>query len=213
MMFLTEFHGSDATRLTAAADAVFAALVDVDRLPEWNARIHHVIESPAPASPVAEGTEWVVQMRASGGRWPSRSRALVVDPAAGRFEYETRTDDGNPSAALWSWHVTPAGAGCELTVTWAVYPRTWGRRLLGARIRRPALITEVRTSLAGLDAHIQPGKAGRVEITEVRVFSKHSFGVDSSIGRPIAESPRRHVGGRTGRSGLPASRGPACPRR
>ena len=91
MMFLTEFHGSDATRLTAAADAVFAALVDVDRLPEWNARIHHVIESPAPASPVAEGTEWVVQMRASGGRWPSRSRALVVDPAAGRFEYETHS--------------------------------------------------------------------------------------------------------------------------
>ena len=86
MMFLTEFHGSDATRLTAAADAVFAALVDVDRLPEWNARIHHVIESPAPASPVAEGTEWVVQMRASGGRWPSRSRALVVDPVAHRFQ-------------------------------------------------------------------------------------------------------------------------------
>ena len=114
MMFLREFHGSDATRLTAAADAVFAALVDVDRLPEWNARIHHVIESPAPASPVAEGTEWVVQMRASGGRWPSRSRALVVDQAAGRFEYETHTDDGNSSAALWSWHVTPVGAGRQL---------------------------------------------------------------------------------------------------
>ena len=125
MMFLTEFHGSDAARLTAAADAVFAALVDIDRLPEWNARVHHVIESPAPASPVAEGTEWVVQMRASGGRWPSRSRALVVDPVAHRFEYETRSDDGNPTSALWSWQVTPAGAGCELMVTWAVYPRTW----------------------------------------------------------------------------------------
>jgi len=33
MMFLTEFHGSDAARLTAAADTVFAALVDIDRLP------------------------------------------------------------------------------------------------------------------------------------------------------------------------------------
>ena len=64
-------------------------------------------------------------MRASGGRWPSRSRALVVDPVAGRFEYETHSDDGNPTAALWSWQVTPAGAGCEVTVTWAVYPRTW----------------------------------------------------------------------------------------
>jgi hypothetical protein len=107
MMFLTEFYGSDATRLTAAADTVFAALVDVDRLPEWNARIHHVIESPAPASPVAEGTEWVVQMRASGGRWPSRSRALVVDPAAGRFEYcpadhDAVTHAGHPAEEM-SW--------------------------------------------------------------------------------------------------------------
>lgn len=84
----------------------------------------------------------------------------MVDPFAHRFEYETHTDDGNPTSALWSWQVTPADAGCQLTVTWAVYPHTWGRQLLGARIRRPALITEVRTSLAGLDAHIQPSKAG-----------------------------------------------------
>ena len=118
------------------------------------------------------GTEWVVQMRASGGRWPSRSRALVVDPVAHRFEYETHSDDGNPTSALWSWHVTPAGAGCEVTVTWAVYPRTWGRRLLGARIRRPALIREVRTSLAGLDAHIQPGKTGALPAAHNAVASR-----------------------------------------
>ena len=36
--------------------------------------------------------------------------------------------------------------------------RTWGRRLLGARIRRPAPRSEVRTSLA--DTHIQPSKTG-----------------------------------------------------
>ena len=104
MMFLTEFHGSDAARLTAAADAVFAALVDIDRLPEWNARVHHVIESPAPASPVAEGAEWVVQMRASGGRWPSRSRALVADPVTRRFEY------------MPPGHVPAAQAGSEFVM-------------------------------------------------------------------------------------------------
>jgi hypothetical protein len=147
------FHGSDAARLTAAPDGVFAALVDVACLPEWNARVHHVIENPA--SPIVEGSEWVVQMRASGGRWPSRARALVVDPGAHRFEHESRSDDGNPSSALWSWQVTPVDGGSELTVTWAVYPRTWGRRLLGARIRRPALVHEVRASLAGLDAHLR----------------------------------------------------------
>ena len=130
MMFVTEFHGSDAARLTAAADAVFAALVDIDRLPEWNARIHHVIENPG--SPVAEGTEWVVQMRASGGRWPSRSRALVVDPVARRFEYETHTDDGNPTSALWSWQVIA---------------RRWRLRAHG--------------DLGGLPAHLGPAAARR----------------------------------------------------
>jgi hypothetical protein len=96
-------------------------------------------------------------MRASGGRWPGRSRALVVDPIARRFEYESRSGDGNPTSALWSWQVTPADAGCELTVTWAVYPRTWGRRLLGARIRRPALIAEVRIRVR----HVQPPRRTR----------------------------------------------------
>ena len=81
----------------------------------------------------------------------------------GRFEYETHSDDGNPTAALWSWHVTPVRHRLRgSTVTWAVYPRTWGgQELLGARIRRPALITEVRTSLAGLDAHLPPGQSRR----------------------------------------------------
>src|SRR3954447_13977300 len=146
MLLLEEFHGSDAVRLTATPDLVFAALVDVPRLPEWNARIHHVIE--APDHPTAEDSEWVVQMRASGGRWPSRSRALVVDPAAGRLEYESRSDDGNPTSGLRSWPVMSVESGSELTVAWAVYPRTWGRRLAGARIRRPALVREVRASLA-----------------------------------------------------------------
>jgi hypothetical protein len=80
---------------------------------------------------------------------------VVVDAAAGRLEYESRSDDGNPSYGLWSWHVTPIASGCELMVAWAIYPRTWGRRLVGARIRRPALVSEVRTSLAGLDAHLR----------------------------------------------------------
>ena len=89
--------------------------------------------SKTPASPVAEGTEWVVQMRASGGRWPSRSRALVVDRVARKLQYETHTDKGNPTSALWSWQVTPANASAtSSSVTWAVYPRTWGRRLLQA---------------------------------------------------------------------------------
>jgi hypothetical protein len=36
--------------------------------------------------------------------------------------------------------------------------------LLAARIRRPALITEVRSSLASLDAHLQQSKASALPV-------------------------------------------------
>ena len=56
-MFLTEFHGTETVQLTAPATGVFDLLVDVDRLPEWNAHVHHVIERPGPAarSPASSG--------------------------------------------------------------------------------------------------------------------------------------------------------------
>src|SRR4051812_17722456 len=80
----SEFHGSAAVLLDASPDEVFAALTDVERLAEWNAKVHHVVEG-APG-PLAEDSEWVIEMRAMGTRWPSRARATTVDAAAGRFE-------------------------------------------------------------------------------------------------------------------------------
>jgi uncharacterized protein YndB with AHSA1/START domain len=151
-MFVTEFHGTETVELSASASDVFDLLVNVDRLPEWNAHVHHVIERPE--CPLAAGVEWVVQMRAMGGRWPSRARALTVDQAALSFEHRSCSDDGNPSYALWSWRVNPSVHGSTLTVTWAVYPRSFWRKLLIARARRPVLAEEVRASLAGMDHYL-----------------------------------------------------------
>jgi hypothetical protein len=152
-MLVTEFHGTETVQLSAAAPDVFDLLVDVDRLPEWNAHVHHVIERPE--RPLAEGIEWVVQMRAMGGRWPSRARALSVDRAALRLEHRSCSDDGNPTYALWSWQVSPREHGSTLTVAWAVYPRSFWRKLLIARARRPVLADEVRASLAGMDDYLR----------------------------------------------------------
>jgi uncharacterized protein YndB with AHSA1/START domain len=157
-MFVTEFHGTETARLSAAAADVFDLLVDVDRLPDWNAHVHHVIERPE--RPLAEGVEWVIQMRAMGGRWPTRARALTVDRAALSFEHRSCSDDGNPSYALWSWQVSPSENGSTLTVTWAVYPRSFWRKLLIARARRPALAEEVRASLAGMDQYLRTANLG-----------------------------------------------------
>jgi uncharacterized protein YndB with AHSA1/START domain len=112
-MYLTEFHGTQTTHLAAPAHDVFDLLVDVQRLPEWNAHVHHVIERPD--RPLTTGVERVIQMRAMGTRWPSRSRALNVDRAALSFEHRSCSDDGNPSYALWSWQVKPIRAGSTLT--------------------------------------------------------------------------------------------------
>lgn len=158
-MFLTEFHGTETVLLTAEAADVFDLLVDIDRLPEWNSCIDHVID--APPGPLEEGTEWVVEMRAMGTRWPSRARALRVDRAAGAFEHRSVTDDGNPSYVLWSWQVTPAAEGATLSVTWAVHPRTFWRKLLLARVRRGFLAAEVRGSLAGVEAYLAGQRAAR----------------------------------------------------
>jgi hypothetical protein len=160
-MTIDEFHGSAQVDLAAPADEVFALLVDVARLPEWNAHVHHVLEDPG--RPLREGVEWVVQMRDMGAHWASRSRATAVDAATGRFEHTSRTDDDNPSYAIWSWQVTPTAAGCNLRVTWTGHPRSWWRRHLFAGIRSPRLEREVYASLAGLpdylSAHPHPASA------------------------------------------------------
>ena len=151
-MLVTEFHGSCSIDLAAPAHVVFDLLTDVARLPEWNAHVERVLEPPA--APLAEGVEWVILMHALGRRWPSRSRVSVLDPGALRFEHTSRSDDGNPSFALWSWQVTARPNGCELAVMWAGQPKTFWRRALLARVRAPALRREVQSSLAGIDAYL-----------------------------------------------------------
>jgi hypothetical protein len=155
-----EFHGSECVQLNASPERVFAVLTDVAGLPDWNAKVHHVIEQPEAS--LAEDAEWVVQMRAMGTKWPSRSHATVIDPDNWRFEHTSRTDDGNPSYGMWSWEIRPLATGSELKVTWAVYLRSFWRRTLLAPLRRPRLEAEVRASLAGLNDYLNSPKPSQV---------------------------------------------------
>lgn len=119
--------------LDAPADAVYATLTDLERLPEWNSIITAVIERPDHLEP---GAEWVVQIRAMGQRWASRSTVLEYQPTKRRFRYRSCTDDGNPSWSEWTWIVTPVGdAQCRLVVSWILNPQTFWRRALLVRIR------------------------------------------------------------------------------
>ena len=126
----TQQHTAD---LDARADAVFATLTDINRLPEWNDAITGVLERP---ERVELGAEWVVRMHALGQSWASRSKVLEHDPDARRFHYRSCTDDGNPWWAEWTWTVTGIDATrSRVTVSWVLHPKTFWRRVLLGRIR------------------------------------------------------------------------------
>jgi uncharacterized protein YndB with AHSA1/START domain len=145
---MDEFSGSATLHMDAPAEKVFAVITDFDRLPTWNSAIESVAERPTEAT---VGAEWVVVIHPRRlPRWRSRSRIETYDPVGFRFGYRTRTDDNNPSYADWAWGVVPDGTGSQVTVSWEAHPKTLGRKLLAARIRRRMLETETAASLEAL---------------------------------------------------------------
>ena len=158
-MLLNQFTGQASAVVDAPAREVFEALVDIDRLPEWNAAVEKVITPPD--RPMSVGAEWVVKVHPKGiPPWPSRATCTAYDAVGLRFAHRSRTDDGNPSFALWDWHVTPTADGrSRVEVTWAANPRTFWRRLILARIRRPGLQREVDASVQALSYHLAKDRA------------------------------------------------------
>ena len=146
--------GGPATSPSASAivaahpDAVFRTITDIAALPAWNARMTRVLEQPAVLEP---GAEWVVEFRALGQTWRSRSTVEELDADRRRFAYRSRTDDGNPSFGSWTWDVAEDPDGSRVTVAAELHPVTFWRRVLLGRIRARQLArTELPASLAAL---------------------------------------------------------------
>jgi hypothetical protein len=141
-------RGSVTQSIDVPAGDVFALVTDAARLPEWNGIITRVVEAPAALS---VGAEWVVELKAMGSSWKSRSRVLVLDLAARRFEYRSQTGDGNPSYGNWRWDVADHGESATVSVSWDLHPQTFWRRTLLGRIRHRQLRSEVRSSVQSLE--------------------------------------------------------------
>jgi len=154
-----EFHGTATTQIQAPVDRVFALVTDIDRLPEWNQAIQEVAVRP-PA--LERGAEWVVVMHPRGmPKWRSRSRVEEIERGI-RFAHRTRTDDTNPTYALWRWEMAQSDETVQLTVSWDVYPKTLGRKLFAAPLRRRMLTREVAASLDAIRSTLEPATAGAV---------------------------------------------------
>src|SRR5690349_9632712 len=102
---MKEFTGSARTTVDAPPGEAFALITDPDRLPEWNAAVESVTDRPAELVP---GAEWTVRMHPKRmPSWGSVSRVVEIDAERGRFRYETRNADGNPSSTTWTWGISP----------------------------------------------------------------------------------------------------------
>jgi uncharacterized protein YndB with AHSA1/START domain len=140
--------GSVSASIPWSPDDVFAFLSDIDRLPDWNSIMTRVVERP---DRIAPGIEWLVEFKALGNTWRSRSNVQEYDPTERVLAYRSCTDDGNPSYAIWRWVVEPAGeGGSRVTVSWDLNPATFWRRVLLARIRARQLRREVPASIDAL---------------------------------------------------------------
>jgi uncharacterized protein YndB with AHSA1/START domain len=140
------YDGAVTFHLSAAPNTVFDFITDVDRLPQWNAQIPRVIKS---ADTLAEGSEWVIVQRGLGPgvQWSSRAQVIELNRATRRFVYRSRSDGPNPSFAMWTWDVAPAGIGSTVMVSWQLNPKTFWRKVLAAGVRHRQLKREVRASL------------------------------------------------------------------
>jgi uncharacterized protein YndB with AHSA1/START domain len=154
---MDEIHGRASLRVGVTPEAIFDLITDVDRLPEWNVAIETVLERPPE---LAEGVEWTVRMHPPRTpTWTSISRVEELDRGRGRFAYETRNGDGNPSYTKWAWEITGAGGGAEVTVTWDVYLKTVDRRFFGGPLRKRQLAHEVPNSLTAMASALATARA------------------------------------------------------
>ncbi len=142
---------SASAHIDAPPRAVFAAVTDLVRLPDWNQGITEIVELP---EGLARGSMWKVRVRALGQSWVSKSVVSILDSDGGVFEYRSQSDDGNPSYADWTWRIEPDGAGSNVTVTADINPRTFWRKRLLAKIRRVGLRKEIQESLEALAAFV-----------------------------------------------------------
>ena len=128
--------------------AMFDTLTRIEDLPSWNDSMTRVVDKPTVLS---VGSEWVVEFHVLGRTWHSRSVVDELDLETRRFAYRSRTDDGNPSEASWSWQVDDDPSGSRVTANWSLRPVTFWRRVLLGRVRARQLArTEVPASLAAL---------------------------------------------------------------
>ena len=137
--------------IEAAPSTVFDTITDIDGLPSWNREIPRVIERLSALEP---GEQWVVEIRAMGTHWNSRSTVIEADRDRGRFAYRSQSDDGNPSFAQWLWVLTPTDTGTHVEVSVDVRPKTFLRRAFASRMRPPGLRKAMPRSLEALTAHL-----------------------------------------------------------
>jgi len=115
-----EIHGHAGTVIEREPRALFAAITDIERLPEWNAAIEKVIECP---ERLVDGASWTVGMHPTRGmRWKSVSTLQELDPGCLRFSYRTVNADGSSRRKLMGRASPSGGTSTSRRLTVVCWP-------------------------------------------------------------------------------------------
>lgn len=99
-------EGSARLEVAVPPDAVWAAVADVTRHPEWSAECVGA-EWTGGADGPAVGATFIGHNRVGDYAWDAPCRVTEVEPGR-RFAYQVGED---PPAAVWSWELEPTADG------------------------------------------------------------------------------------------------------
>jgi uncharacterized protein YndB with AHSA1/START domain len=144
--------------VAAPPDVVWAALVDLSRMPEWSPEL--VAMRPLLRGGLRVGQQYVGINRRKAVVWPTRSVVAELDPVR-RISWDTRS-----SGARWIWELAPTADGGTRVVHRRPVPRRLtrlsavfaGALLGGAAGHADELEAGMATTLARLKAAVEAAR-------------------------------------------------------
>ena len=109
-------RGSSSTHIAATPEAVYGLITDLSRMGEWSPETTKATWVGDATGPVA-GAKFKGTNKLWLFRWSTTPTVEVAEPGR-EFTFVTTNKDGSTKYTRWSYVLTPAGDGTDVTESW-----------------------------------------------------------------------------------------------